>query len=260
MKKTLFGICGLTAALALSQPAEAALFVTVTDALGTATCNNSTAAGVTACTAAGFNTVLDGNVINFGPGGLGGALLGYNFAGLTVSGNVPGTPNIAFSTDSKTTVTKTTNTAGDLTVDFGGFNFTLPAPGPAFLSASESANWTASTAGDSTAFQAWERENNTPVVPGGDHATTNLLITSVGGTTNPGAVSSPDVSYTHVSAAFAVTGREVIHQALGTISNYQATAQVSSTPAGVPEPASMLLLGSGLLGLGARARRRMRKQ
>jgi hypothetical protein len=140
--------------------------------------------------------------------------------------------------------------ARTLTIDFAVNNFTQPV-GPAFLSASQTANWTVSSAGDQQSFQAWERNTNDLVVPGGTATAITPLCISPGGTTVSCSQSSPD-TMVGVTAPFAMTGRQIISMAPGTVASYTGTSILSSIPQQVPEPASVFLLGTGVLMLAAR--------
>src|SRR6185295_8715995 len=135
-RKKLLGILGAAVlAVATTERAEAALFISISANAASATCDNGTAAGVTACTGAGFSTSLNSNNIGFG-GSFGAfSVGGYTFSGNSgVNANVPGDVS-SFVSDSKLTVTHTTG-AGDLTVAFAAYNFTLPAGPQLALSAS----------------------------------------------------------------------------------------------------------------------------
>ena len=239
---------GLTVAIVLALtavPAQASSFLSLTVSGTTSICDNSTAAGVAACLSAGFATVVGAsgvNAITFTNQTVNGVL----FGNVSLGSNNPGTPTIAFVLDSKGDVRNNSGAARAVTVDFAINNFTQPV-GPAFLSASQTANWTTSTAGDSQAFTAWERNTNDLVVPGpaGSAAATANCV-STGGVTSPCAQQSSDTAVS-VTAPFALTGREVINMSAGTVANYSGTSTLSAIPQQAPEPSSILLLTTGML-------------
>src|SRR5262249_12812038 len=66
---------------------------------------------------------------------------------------------------------------------------------------------------------------------------------------------APDIPGT-TTAPFALTGREIITMSNGTIASYTATSTLTATPTRVPEPGSVLLLGTGMLLLVGHLRRR----
>lgn len=252
MKKLL--LTGILVALGYSQRAEASLLISLSANSATAACDNSTAGGVSACTTAGFVTALNGNSISFGPGF---SIGGYNFTGASgVTANVPGDPIFSNLSDSKLSITHTSG-VGDLTVQFAGWNYALPI-GPAMaLSASSTGNWNVAAAGDNGNFQAWARADNTPTIPGGTATVITPQCNSGGpGTTLSCSTSSGDIGWTS-SGLFAVTGRETIHQAIGSVASYQATVNVVGSP--VPEPATLSLMGISLIGFGLMRRRRAKK-
>src|SRR5262245_52456145 len=97
MKRTLVTVLGSAALLvAVSPTANADAFLSLQSGAVTKSCDNSTAAGVAACLAAGFTTALGSNTISFS-----GIFGGYSVDGLSLMGNSPGNPAIASVTETK---------------------------------------------------------------------------------------------------------------------------------------------------------------
>jgi hypothetical protein len=78
---------------------------------------------------------------------------------------------------------------------------------------------------------------------------TCLLVTGDGFFTGTGAV-----NFTNSPATFLFTSQYVPGQTVGTITSYSASA--SAVPSAIPEPASLALFGTGLVGVVGFARRR----
>lgn len=79
---------------------------------------------------------------------------------------------------------------------------------------------------------------------------TCLLVTGMGYFTGTGAV-----NYTNTPAVFQFDSSYVPGQPIGSVTSY--AAQASTIPPSVPEPASLALFGTGLLGIVGIARRKL---
>jgi hypothetical protein len=241
--------------LGYTPHAQAGALLSISTGGFTATCNNTLAFSGSNC-GAGFVTVANSNSITFA-----GAITGYTVANISVTGNQPGTAAAGNVLDTTFAVSHISG-ADDLTVDFGGSDFSLP-PGPGlFLSASDSGTFGQSAATDTSNFQAWGRADNLLVVPGGTAtAIAPPCIPGAGLTTSCSQVTA-DVPFLRGAGNYALTGREVLHLALGELpATVNATVAANSQPQGlVPEPTSLVLLGTGLMGAAARARKRLRKR
>jgi len=245
MKRSLVTVLGSTALLVLVSPsAKADAFLSLQNGVTTLSCNNSTAAGVTACLASGFNTTLGGNTISF-TGNVG----GYNVNDVQLTSNSPGTPGFGFATDTKTAVSNVSAGATALIVSFAENNFALPAGSPLSLSASQSATFAVANAGSSQVFNAWGNSANT-LGAGPGNGTLETTPTCVNPTTSPPAnacsSAGAPVLFTR-SGLFALNGQETINLNQGGIANFQGSIVV--TPTAVPEPGTIILLATGLFGI-----------
>jgi len=234
--------------------AEAGALLTISTGGFSAACNNTLAISGSNC-GAGFVTVANDRTITFT-----GAIPGYTEGLISVTGNQPGTATAGNVLDAKFAVSHISGT-DDLTVDFGGNDFSLPTGPGLFLSASDSATFGSSTATDVANFQSWGRADNTLVVPTGTATAISPPCIPGAGTTTSCSEATSDVVFMRVAGNYALTGREILHFAVGDLpASVTATVAANAQPQTlVPEPTSLILFGTGLLGAAARARRRTRK-
>jgi len=254
MRKTFLGtMLGAALLLGYTPQAEAGALLNISTGAFSATCDNTQAITATNC-GAGYVTVPNSSSITFT-----GPITGYSTGAISVTGNQPGTPTAGNVLDVKFAISHVSG-VDDLTVDFGGSQFTQPVGPGLFLSASDSGSFGQSAATDVLNFQAWGRATNDLIVPGGTAtAISPPCIPGAGLTTSCSTVTA-DVPFNRGAGPYALTGREILHLALGELpATVNSTVAANATPSVVPEPTSLLLFGTGLMGLAARARRRMRK-
>jgi hypothetical protein len=144
----------------------------------------------------------------------------------------------------------------DLTIQFAENNFTLPAGSPLSLSASQSGTFTEGTpVGDSQTFTGFGNAANTLAVGGTSVATPNCVNPAAAPPEQACSTSSTPTLFNRVGA-FALAGSQLINLTQGGTASFTGTVAATS----VPEPASMLLLGTGFLAIAARARHRRKQQ
>jgi len=255
MRTILIGtIVGTVLLLGYSPRAEAGALLRISTGAFTTTCDNTQAITGTNC-GAGFVTVANSSSITFA-----GAIPGYSVTSISTTGNQPGALSAGNVLDQKFAVSHISG-VDDLTVDFGGNNFTLPVGPGLFLSASDSGTFGESAATDVLNFQAWGRATNDLVVPTGTATAISPPCIPGSGLTTSCSTVTADVPFLRAAGPYALTGREVLHLALGELpATVNSTVAANSQPQTlVPEPTSLFLFGTGLTGLAARVRRRTRK-